>query len=135
MLIVSPFSRGGFVASDTFDHTSMLKLLATRFRRQGVTVPNLSAWRDAAVGDLTSAFEFARVDPSVPRRVSSLLSQPSLLDRRVIGSDCTTSAPLSEINETGPGVEYYTPVVNSAPPPQEPGRARRPSGPVACRRR
>ena len=38
-LIVSPFSRGGFVCSDTFDHTSTLQLLEARF---GVEVPNLT---------------------------------------------------------------------------------------------
>jgi phospholipase C len=56
-LIISPYSRGGLVASDVFDHTSQLRFLERRF---GVPVPNLSAWRRAATGDLTSAFDFAR---------------------------------------------------------------------------
>ena len=56
MLIVSPFTRGGLVSSDTFDHTSMLRFVETRF---GVEVPNLSAWRRRVTGDLTSAFNFA----------------------------------------------------------------------------
>ena len=56
-LIISPYSRGGLVASDVFDHTSQLKFLQRRF---GVPVPNLSAWRREATGDLTSAFDFAR---------------------------------------------------------------------------
>src|SRR5580658_3303911 len=47
MLILSPFSRGGFVSSDLFDHTSVLRFLETLF---GAEVPNLSAWRRAAVG-------------------------------------------------------------------------------------
>src|SRR6202023_2213561 len=51
MLVISPFSRGGFVSSDLFDHTSLLRFLETRF---GAEVPNLSAWRRATVGDLTS---------------------------------------------------------------------------------
>src|SRR5262249_36199922 len=42
LLLVSPYSRGGFVCSDTFDHTSLLRFLETRF---GVEVPNLSVWR------------------------------------------------------------------------------------------
>jgi phospholipase C len=64
-MVISPFSRGGFVCGDTFDHTSTLRLLETRF---GVEVPNLSAWRRSVTGDLTSAFGFgepARYD--VPR--------------------------------------------------------------------
>jgi hypothetical protein len=50
--VVSPFSRGGWYCSDTFDHTSLLQFIETRF---GVEVPNLSAWRRAATGDLTTA--------------------------------------------------------------------------------
>src|SRR6202051_602923 len=68
MLILSPFSRGGFVSSDLFDHTSILRFLETRF---GAEVPNLSAWRRAAVGDLTSAFNFAAPDPSIPNLPST----------------------------------------------------------------
>jgi phospholipase C len=56
-LIVSPYSRGGLVASDVFDHTSQLRFLERRF---GVPVPNLSAWRRETTGDMTSAFDFAR---------------------------------------------------------------------------
>jgi len=54
-MVISPYSRGGYVCSETFDHTSVLRLLETRF---GVEVPNLSAWRRATCGDLTSAFAF-----------------------------------------------------------------------------
>ena len=54
MLVISPFSRGGFVCSDTFDHTSMLRFLETLF---GVTVPNLSAWRRSVTGDLTATLQ------------------------------------------------------------------------------
>jgi phospholipase C len=64
-LVISPFSRGGYVCSDTFDHTSVLRLLETRF---GVEVPNLTPWRRGVTGDLTSAFGFGeppRLD--VPR--------------------------------------------------------------------
>jgi phospholipase C len=50
-LVVSPFSRGGYVVSDTFDHTSTLRLIETRF---GVEVPYVSRWRRETCGDLTS---------------------------------------------------------------------------------
>jgi phospholipase C len=52
LLVVSPFSRGGFVCKDVFDHTSLLRFLETRF---GAEVPNLTGWRRSATGDLTSA--------------------------------------------------------------------------------
>jgi phospholipase C len=65
MLVISPFSRGGLLSSQTFDHTSTLRFLETRFR---VQVPNLSAWRRRTVGDLTAAFNFAaRPDYGRPR--------------------------------------------------------------------
>ena len=62
-LMISPFSRGGNVASELFDHTSQLKLIAERF---GVEVPNVSAWRSATVGDLTSTMFQSPTDPSWP---------------------------------------------------------------------
>jgi phospholipase C len=63
MLIISPFGRGGFVSSDLFDHTSVLRFLETRF---GAEVPNLSAWRRATVGDMTTALNFKAPDTSIP---------------------------------------------------------------------
>lgn len=51
-IVVSPFSQGGWVCSEIFDHTSTLKFLERRF---GVREPNISAWRRSTVGDLTSA--------------------------------------------------------------------------------
>jgi phospholipase C len=50
-LVISPFSRGGHVVSEIFDHTSQLQFLHERF---GVEVPNVSKWRRKTVGDLTS---------------------------------------------------------------------------------
>jgi phospholipase C len=55
MTIVSPWSKGGWVNSQVFDHTSVIRFLETRF---GVYEPNISAWRRAVCGDLTSAFNF-----------------------------------------------------------------------------
>lgn len=63
-LMVSPFSRGGHIASQVFDHTSQLQLIAARF---GVEVPNVSAWRRKTVGDLTSALSAGATDTSVPK--------------------------------------------------------------------
>ncbi|HZZ70191.1 MAG TPA: alkaline phosphatase family protein [Phenylobacterium sp.] len=64
-LVISPFSRGGYVCGATFDHTSTLKLLEARF---GVEVANLSDWRRRTAGDMTSAFGFgAPPDPEIPR--------------------------------------------------------------------
>ena len=56
-LVISPFSRGGYVCGTILDHTSTLRLIETRF---GVEIPNLSRWRRGTCGDLTTAFDFAR---------------------------------------------------------------------------
>jgi phospholipase C len=51
-IIVSPWTQGGWIASETFDHTSVLRFLETL---TGVTIPNITPWRRATFGDLTSA--------------------------------------------------------------------------------
>ncbi|MBZ5790796.1 phospholipase C, phosphocholine-specific [Burkholderia contaminans] len=55
MFVVSPWSTGGWVNSEVFDHTSVLRFLEQRF---GVQEPNISPWRRAVCGDMTSAFNF-----------------------------------------------------------------------------
>jgi len=62
-LVLSPFSRGGKIVTDVFDHTSLLRFLETRF---GTKVPNLTAWRRETVGDLSSTLNLRRADPTVP---------------------------------------------------------------------
>jgi phospholipase C len=52
MLVISPLTRGGLACSETFDHTSMLRLLETRF---GIPESNISEWRRTTSGDLTAA--------------------------------------------------------------------------------
>ncbi|MFG2404590.1 phosphocholine-specific phospholipase C [Streptomyces brevispora] len=55
MTVVSPWSTGGFSCSEVFDHTSVIRFMEQRF---GVHEPNVSPWRRAVCGDLTSAFDF-----------------------------------------------------------------------------
>jgi phospholipase C len=55
MYVVSPWSRGGWVNSQVFDHTSVIRFLEQRFDFRET---NISAWRRAICGDLTSAFDF-----------------------------------------------------------------------------
>lgn len=59
MLVVSPWSKGGYVCSETFDHTSIIRFIERRF---GVREPNISPWRRAVCGDLTAAFDFSSAD-------------------------------------------------------------------------
>lgn len=111
MIVVSPFSRGGFVSSDLFDHTSVLLFLEALF---GAEVPNLSAWRRSTVGDMTSAFNFKAVDQSIP----SLPSPVSAITQTI--SACVASLIAQSIS---------LPNAQSLPA-QESGAPTRPSG--AC---
>jgi phospholipase C len=116
MLVVSPFSRGGYVCSTTFDHTSQLRFLETRF---GVGVPNLSPWRRSVTGDLTSALHLQSSDRSSPP-----LPMPVLDDPRVV-RECQPSQ-LSEVDV--PSAGYPLPEQQQMPT-QEPGTPRRAPSP------
>ncbi|GAB2908071.1 phosphocholine-specific phospholipase C [Paralcaligenes ginsengisoli] len=63
MIVISPWSKGGFVCSQVFDHTSVIRFIEQRF---GIFEPNISAWRRAVCGDLTAAFDFSRSDELMP---------------------------------------------------------------------
>jgi len=63
LFVVSPWSRGGRVCSQVFDHTSIIRFLETW---TGVVEPNISDWRRQTCGDLTSALDFAHPDTSLP---------------------------------------------------------------------
>jgi phospholipase C len=59
MIIASPWTRGGWVNSQLFDHTSTLMFLEHFVQRKydkPVREENISTWRRAIAGDLTSVF-------------------------------------------------------------------------------
>ncbi|GFJ96043.1 hypothetical protein Prum_096850 [Phytohabitans rumicis] len=60
MIVVSPWTRGGWVNSQLFDHTSLIRFLEARFAagRPDLVESNITPWRRAVAGDLTSAFDF-----------------------------------------------------------------------------
>ncbi|WP_344534489.1 phosphocholine-specific phospholipase C [Streptomyces albiaxialis] len=57
MTVISPWTVGGYVCSQVFDHTSVIQFLE---KWTGVREPNITAWRRAVTGDLTAAFDFSR---------------------------------------------------------------------------
>jgi len=77
MVIASPWSKGGWVNSEVFDHTSTLQFLEdylTKKTGKNVAEPNISDWRRTICGNLTSVFrpykgdnisnpEFVKKDP------------------------------------------------------------------------
>ncbi|WP_265583850.1 phosphocholine-specific phospholipase C [Chitinimonas koreensis] len=74
MLVVSPWSKGGRVCSQLFDHTSKLRFLEEWLVAQGksraaVRCEHISPWRRTVCGDLTSAFDFKTPDQAWPASV------------------------------------------------------------------
>ena len=59
MIIASPWSRGGYVNSEVFDHTSSLQFLENfldkKFNKK-IQEENITKWRRTICGDLTSVF-------------------------------------------------------------------------------
>ena len=59
LYVISPWSKGGWVNSQVFDHTSVIRFIEQRF---GVMETNISPWRRAVCGDLTSTLNFKDPD-------------------------------------------------------------------------
>jgi phospholipase C len=110
MLVVSPFSVGGYLCSDTFDHTSQLRFLETLF---GVSVPNLSSWRRSVTGDLTAALPIlskpSMKKPTLPKTSSSTTKKP-------IKGECTADQ-LLELNDSTK--TYKVPLPQTMPTQQK----------------
>jgi phospholipase C len=71
-LVISPWTKAGYVNSQVFDQTSVIQFIEKRF---GVFEANISPWRRALVGDLTSMFNFANPNDktfSLPNTASFL---------------------------------------------------------------
>ncbi|WP_312397916.1 phosphocholine-specific phospholipase C [Chryseobacterium sp.] len=64
MIIASPWTKGGFVNSEVSDHTSVLQFLEKFIQKKykkDIKIDNISDWRRAICGDLTSAFNSSSV--------------------------------------------------------------------------
>jgi len=107
LLVLSPFSRGGHVASEVFDHTSQLRFLEERF---GVKAPNISAWRRHTAGDLTSALHPKRSDTSVPKLPSTSKDK----EANVMALGCTQASIIEAAPASAMPV-YPVPAVQSMP--------------------
>jgi phospholipase C len=95
-IIVSPWTAGGWVCSQPFDHTSILQFLE---RFTGVREPNISDWRRQTFGDLTGAFRFG----APPARPPVLPSTSGLLHHARYAAATLPAPPI-------PGAEQVAPV-------------------------
>jgi len=105
-IVVSPWTAGGWVCSQTLDHTSVLQFLE---KFTGVREPNISEWRRQTFGDLMAAFRFG--EPA---------GKPPILPN--------TSGPLSLAKYEAMNLPKPTlPSGDQQPPKQEQGRRKRTS--------
>ena len=87
-LAISPWSKGGYVNSQVFDHTSTIQFIEKRF---GVFEPNISPWRRAVCGDLTSMFNFANPNQAPVNLPSTTGFLPSV--NELSGGNVNTFVP------------------------------------------
>lgn len=82
MIIASPWSRGGKVCSQVFDHTSTLQFLEEFLNKKynkRIKEENISEWRRTVSGNLTSAFTL--YDGKEKDRLSFFLSRDPYLKK------------------------------------------------------
>ncbi|SDO17041.1 phospholipase C [Nakamurella panacisegetis] len=99
LILISPWTRGGFVTSEVSDHTSVIQFMEqwTAAIGKPARCPNISDWRRKVCGDLTNAFDFS----------SPVFGLPTLPATTVIGDPA--------------GGSYKPPVTTNAMPEQEAG--------------
>ena len=101
MIVASPWSRGGWVNSQVFDHTSVVRFIEARFGREhrALVETNITPWRRAVAGDLTSAFDFAtpnRWRVRLPKTTGYLPPDQLRHDDMTISVPTTQSLPEQE---------------------------------------
>jgi len=101
MIVCSPWTRGGYVDSNSYDHTSVLRFLETW---TGVRAPNITSWRRSLTGDLTAAFDFGHPDFSVP----SLPDTVPLIAQSEAEKSFPSVTPPAEGAQAMPGQEAGT---------------------------
>jgi phospholipase C len=111
--VISPWSVGGYVATEQFDHTSVLQFLE---KFTGVTETNITAWRRQTFGDLTSALGFSNGKPSTfPRTLPNTIGEFWQAEQEVE----TLPAPaIPGANQTPPVQEKHRPPLPWNPQPR-----------------
>jgi phospholipase C len=104
LIVISPWSKGGFVNSQVFDHTSLIRFIEARF---GVAEPNITEWRRTVTGDLTSAFDFDSPQFRVPALPSTDAFAPAASDIAA-GTHFPDFDPIVPANQSMPTQEHGT---------------------------
>ena len=102
MYVISPWSRGGWVNSQVFDHTSVGMFLERRF---GITIDAISAWHRAVSGDLSSAFDFA--NPNLSPQISLPDTRDyALIEQRAAAMPPAKAPVVPQARFQEPGTRY-----------------------------
>ncbi len=108
MLICSPWTRGGYVDSNVYNHTSMLQFLAAW---TGVKPANVTPWRASVTGDLTAAFDFEHPDFSIPASIPTL-EQTWALTQLTGGSTTPPAEGDQQMPAQEPGTRPHRPTLH-----------------------
>ena len=103
MIVVSPWTRGGWVCSEVFDHTSLIRFIERRFGAgdDALRETNISPWRRAISGDLVSAFDFADPNATPAPLPATRDYQPADADRHPDWVPPRPTAPAMPRQERG----------------------------------
>ncbi|GGA38947.1 phosphocholine-specific phospholipase C [Dyella nitratireducens] len=103
MMICSPWTRGGVVDSQIYDHTSVIRFLETWTSALGTPAicSSISAWRRQVSGDLTGAFDFANPIAGLPANLpatSTIINRAGTCDPlpNPTASNAPNSLPVQE---------------------------------------
>src|ERR1700729_4330365 len=107
MLVCSPWTRGGYVDSNVYNHPSMLQFLAAW---TGVKPANVTPWRASVTGDLTAAFDFQHPDFSIPKIPT--LEQTWALTQLPGGSTTPPAEGDQKMPAKEPGTRPHRPTVH-----------------------
>ena len=95
MYVISPWSRGGWVNSQVFDHTSVIQFLEQRFE---VEEPNISPYRRAVCGDLMSTMNFKAPNTSPLENLAGQKSKQEVdAIRKAQEQQAQVSRPLTQV--------------------------------------
>jgi phospholipase C len=115
LIAISPWSKGGYVNSQVFDHTSMIRFIEQRFAAEhpGLFEPNITPWRRAVAGDLTSIFNFATPNDHKVRLPSTAAYMPPDVITDPAANTGHASYPVT-LSNVLPGVPAQEPGVRPA---------------------
>lgn len=103
-------SKGGYVCSQVFDHTSLIQFIERRFAHNhpGLVETQIPGWRRAVCGDLTSAFNFDKPDGRIVPLPSTVGYQPPDRQRH---PDFVPAPPANQVMPTQePGLRHARPL-------------------------